>query len=58
MILNMYIAPGAEADNLLEPKFWLQKEGLITMVICCNLKKKISSTSDFIHIFSGLNKCI
>ena len=35
------------------PKFWCQQEGLITMVVCCKFKKKrISSTSDFIHIFS------
>ena len=28
------------------------------MVICCMFKKKISSTSEFIYIFSWFNKCI
>ena len=51
-------SPWAWGDNPLGPKFWCQQEGLITMVICCKFEKKISSTSDFIHIFSWFNKCI
>ena len=45
------LSPWAGADNPLGQIFLCQQEGLITMVICCKFKK-ISSTSDFIHIFS------
>ena len=51
-------SPWAGADNPLGPKFLCQQEGLIAMVICCKFKKKISSTSDFIHIFSWFNNLI
>ena len=44
-------SPWGGAGNPLRPKFLCQQEGLITMVICCKLKR-ISLTSDFIHIFS------
>ena len=50
-------SPRVRADNPFGPKFWYQQEGLITRVICCELKR-ISSISDFIHIFSWFNKCI
>ena len=33
--------PWAGADNPLWPKFWCQQEGLITVVICCKLKKNL-----------------
>ena len=44
-------SPRAGTDNPLGPNVLSQQEVLITMVICCKLKR-ISSTSDFIHIFS------
>ena len=44
-------SPWAGADNPLGPNFLCQQEGLIAMVICYKFKR-ISSTSDFIHIFS------
>ena len=44
-------SPWAGADNPLVPKILCQQEGLITMVICC-MFERISSTSDFTHIFS------
>ena len=50
-------SPRVGADNPFGPKFWYQQEGLITMGICWSLKK-ISSISDFIHIFSWFNKYI
>ena len=56
MILYIYIALTG-ADNPLGPNFWCQQEGLITLVICCKLKKR-NSTSDVIHIISRFNKCI
>ena len=42
-------SPRIVAHNPLGPKCLCQQEGLITMVICYKLR--ISSTSDFIHIF-------
>ena len=48
-------SPYARADNPLGPNFWCQQEGLITLVICRKFKK-ISSTSNFLHIFSWFNK--
>ena len=33
-------SPRAGADNPLGPKILCQQEGLITMVICCNLKQE------------------
>ena len=56
IILYMYIAL-AGADNPLGPTFWCQQEGLIALVIYCKFQK-ISSTSDFTHIFSWFNNCI
>ena len=53
MILYMYIAPGAGADNPLGMKFWCQQEHLVTSVICYKFKK-ISLKSDFIHFFHDL----
>ena len=38
-------------------KILMSTEGLITMVICCKLKR-IFSISEFIYIFSWFNKCI
>ena len=32
-------------------KFWCKQEHLVTSVICCKFKKKISLKSDFIHFF-------
>ena len=37
------------------PNFWCQQENLITWLFVASFKK-ISSTSDFIHIFSWFNK--
>ena len=34
-------SPWAGADNPLVPKFLCQQEGLITMVICCKIKKNL-----------------
>ena len=48
--LYICIAPTG-ADNPFGSKFWCQQKGL-------KFKKKISSTSDFIHIISWFNKCI
>ena len=52
-------SPWAGADNPLGPKFLNQQEGLITMVICCNLKKKplqsltlYTSFHDLINVYS------
>ena len=46
----IYVYSPVVAYNSLGPKSRCQQKGLITSVICC--KFKISSTSDFIHIFS------
>ena len=36
----------AEADNPLEPKFWCQQEGLITMAICCKFRKNLFNQAE------------
>ena len=47
----------AGADNPLGPKVLCQQEGSSLWSFVANLKR-ISSASDFIHIFSWFNKCI
>ena len=51
MILYMYIAPKAGADNPLGVKFLCQQEHLVTLVIYFKFQK-ISLKSDFIQLFS------
>ena len=48
-----------EADNPLGPNFLCQQEGLITMVICCKVKKEslqllplYTSFHDLINVYS------
>ena len=52
-------SPWAGADNTLRPKLLCQQEGLITMVICCNLKQEYlqpltlyTSFHDLINVYS------
>ena len=52
-------SPWAGADNPLRPKILCQQEGLITMVICCKLKKEslqpltlYTSFHDLINVYS------
>ena len=52
-------SPGAGADNPLGTKFWCQQEHLVTLVICCKLKKNLFEVwfytfffMDLIHVYS------
>ena len=47
--IHVYSPRGA--DNPLGMKFWCQQEHLVTSVICCKFKKKISLKSDFTQFF-------
>ena len=44
-------SPWAGADNTLGPKLWCQQEGLITIIICCKLKKNPFNRWLYIHLF-------
>ena len=50
-------SPWAGADKPFGLKFWWQQEASSLWSFVASLKR-ISSTSDFIHIFSSFNKCI
>ena len=50
-------SPWAGADNTLRPKFYVNRKASSLWSFVASLKR-ISSTSDFIHIFSLFNKCI
>ena len=41
MILYMYIASGARAENPLGTNFWCQQKALITLTICCKFQTNL-----------------
>ena len=49
MILYMYIAPGARAENPLWINFWCQQKALITSTICCKFQTNLFEFSFYTH---------